>query len=549
MTLVADQQNVDVLARKPPRLGMHLRDERAGRVNGPQVSTSGLLVHDRRDAVGGKDDDRALGHLVGLVDEDCASGLQPRHDVGVMDDLLADVHRLAESLERYLNGLHRAVNARAVAPRRSEEHSSLSTVRCCRHLSIVGRAYAEPMPLESSAESPLPVRTVAKAIGDWIGRLGRVWVEGQVTEVTRRPGQATAFLVLRDTAAEMSLRVSCRTQLLETISPPLAEGARIVVWGRPEYWAVRGSLTFTAYDVKPVGIGALLARLEELRKLLAAEGLFAAERKRALPFLPRTVGLVTGRSSAAERDVVENAKRRWPAVAFRIEPVAVQGAYAVTQVIEALQRLDGDPAVDVIVIARGGGSMEDLLPFSDEALVRAVANCFTPVVSAIGHETDIPLVDHAADRRASTPTDAGKLVVPDVGEELARVGALRDRARRTIVGRIETEQQRLDSLRTRPALADPLGVLTAWRLDLESARERGRRATLGALAEATASVAALRGQIAALSPQATLDRGYAVLQRADGSIARDSDALGAGDALIGRLARGRVSLVVEDVFP
>jgi exodeoxyribonuclease VII large subunit len=403
------------------------------------------------------------------------------------------------------------------------------------------------MPLESSAESPVPVRVVAKLIGDWIGRLGRVWVEGQVTEVTRRPGQATAFLVLRDTAAEMSLRVSCRAQILDSITPALAEGARVVVWGRPEYWAARGSLTFAAYDVKPVGIGALLARLEELRTLLAAEGLFAPGRKRALPFLPRTVGLVTGRASAAERDVVENARRRWPAVEFRIEPVAVQGAYAVTQVIEALQRLDADPAIDVIVIARGGGSMEDLLPFSDEALVRAVAGCLTPVVSAIGHETDVPLIDHAADHRASTPTDAGKVVVPDMTEELARVSGLLDRARRTIAGRIGSEQQRLDALRSRPALADPLGVLTAWRLDLESARERGRRATLGAIAEAAAGVATLRGQIAALSPQATLDRGYAVLQRADGTIARDADELRPGDHLTGRLARGRVPLTVEEV--
>jgi exodeoxyribonuclease VII large subunit len=403
------------------------------------------------------------------------------------------------------------------------------------------------MPLESSAETPLPVRTVAKAIGDWIGRLGRVWVEGQVTEVTRRPGQATAFLVLRDTAVEMSLRVSCKAALLDALTPPLAEGGRVVVWGRPEYWAVRGSLTFTAYDIRPLGIGALLARLAELRALLAAEGLFAAERKQPLPFLPRRIGLVTGRSSAAERDVVENARRRWPAVRFEVAPVAVQGASAVTQVIEALQRLDRDPNVDVIVIARGGGSMEDLLPFSDESLVRAVAACRTPVVSAIGHETDVPLLDHVADRRASTPTDAGKLVVPDVAEELARVSALVDRARRSVRSRIEAEQHRLDSLRSRPSLADPLGALTAWRTDLEGARERARRAMLGELAQATASVAALRDQIAALSPQATLDRGYAVLQRADGAIARDAGELEAGEHLVGRLARGRVPLVVEDV--
>ncbi len=403
------------------------------------------------------------------------------------------------------------------------------------------------MPLESSPESPVPVRVVAKLIGDWIGRLGRVWVEGQVTELTRRPGQSTAFLVLRDTAAEMSLRVSCRGQLLDALDAPLAEGARIVVWGRPEYWAARGSLTFTAYDIKPVGIGALLARLEELRKLLAAEGLFAADRKRPLPFLPRQVGLVTGRASAAERDVVENARRRWPAVRFQVEPVAVQGPYAVTEVIAAVQRLDADPAIDVIVIARGGGSMEDLLVFSDESLVRAVAACFTPIVSAIGHETDTPLLDHAADRRASTPTDAGKLIVPDVSEELARVSALIDRARRCIAGRLDSEQHRLDALRTRPALADPLGTLAGWRLDLEAVRERGRRATLAALAQAGSEIAALRGRVVALSPQATLDRGYSVLQRADGTIARDADELRPGDRLTGRLARGRVPLVVEEM--
>jgi exodeoxyribonuclease VII large subunit len=547
VTLVTDQQDVDVLAREAAGLGVHLGNERAGGIDGSKVAASRLLVHDRRDAMGGEHDDRAFRHLVGLLDEDRPPGLEPGDHVGVVDDLLADVDGCAVPLERDLHGLHGAVDSGAISARSGEEHSSLSTVRRFRHDPIVGRAYAEPMPLQSSAESPLPVRTVAKAIGDWIGRLGRVWVEGQVTEVTRRPGQSMAFLVLRDTAVEMSLRVSCRAVLIDDITPPLTQGARILVWGRPEYWAGRGSLTFTAYDVKPVGIGALLARLEELRKLLAAEGLFAAERKRALPFLPRKIGLVTGRSSAAERDVVENARRRWPAVDFRIEAVAVQGAYAVTQVIEAVQRLDVDPEVDVIVIARGGGSMEDLLPFSDEALVRAVAACFTPVVSAIGHETDVPLVDHAADHRASTPTDAGKLVVPDVGEELARVGALLARARRTIVGRIDSEQQRLDSLRTRPALADPQGVLAAWRIDLQSARERSRRATLGALAQATATVAALRGQIAALSPQATLDRGYAVLQRADGSIARDADELIVGDHLTGRLARGRVPLIVEDV--
>src|SRR5207248_455851 len=236
------------------------------------------------------------------------------------------------------------------------------------------------MPLESTPESPLPVRTVARSLADWIGRLGRVWVEGQVTQVNNRGGATRCFFVLRDTAAEMSLQVSAERRVVDALTPPLAEGARVVVWIKPEYYAARGSLTMTAYDVRPVGVGALLARIEALRTTLAAEGLFAAERKRRLPFLPRTIGLVTGRDSAAERDVVDNARRRWPAVEFRIENVAVQGPYAVTKAIAALHRPDPTPKVDVIVVARGGGSVEDLLPFSDESLVRAVAEARTPVV-------------------------------------------------------------------------------------------------------------------------------------------------------------------------
>jgi exodeoxyribonuclease VII large subunit len=402
------------------------------------------------------------------------------------------------------------------------------------------------MALVSSPEQPLPVRTVARAIGDWIGRLGRVWIEGQVTQITRRPGQATSFIVLRDTAAEMSLQVSCRRSLLDELTPPLSEGARVVVWAQPQFYATRGSLSLAAHDIRPVGVGALLARIEALRGVLAAEGLFAAERKRPLPFLPRVVGLITGRASAAERDVVENARRRWPAVEVRIEPVAVQGPYAVTEILGALQRLDTDPDVDVIVLARGGGSMEDLLPFSDESLVRAVAAAHTPIVSAVGHETDVPLIDHAADRRASTPTDAAKLVVPDVAEESARVLMLLDRAHRHVAGRLETEQHRLESLRSRPALADPHGVLDAWSDAIVATRERGRRAALACVAEAEAALGRLSARVTALSPQATLDRGYAVVVRDDGTVVRDAAEVDAGERLLGRFASGRLPLVVAE---
>jgi exodeoxyribonuclease VII large subunit len=318
----------------------------------------------------------------------------------------------------------------------------------------------------------------------------------------------------------------------------------VVVWAQPEFRPQRGTLSLTAYDVRPVGIGALLARLEQLRQTLAAEGLFAAERKRPLPFLPRTVGLVTGRASAAERDVVDNARRRRPAVRFRVDNVAVQGAYAVTEVVAALRRLDDDPEVDVIVIARGGGSMEDLLPFSDESLVRAVAACRTPVVTAVGHESDVPIVDHAADRRASTPTDAAKLVVPDVAEEQRRLHVARQRIRSAVLARLDTEQHRLDGLRTRPALADPVTVLDRWSADVAAARERARRAALSCVAESALQVARLSARVTALSPQSTLDRGYAVLQRADGRAVRDPAEVCAGERLVGRVAAGRVDLEV-----
>lgn len=400
------------------------------------------------------------------------------------------------------------------------------------------------MPLESSPEAPLAVRTVARALADWIGRLGRVWVEGQVTQINRRGDSPRCFFVLRDTAAQMSLQVSCERRIVDQLQPPMSEGARVVVWVKPDYYAARGSLTMTAYDVRPVGIGALLARIEQLRAMLAAEGLFAAERKRPLPFLPRTVGLITGRGSAAERDVVDNARRRWSAVDFAIENVAVQGPYAVTEVIAALQRLEAAEEVDVIVIARGGGSVEDLLPFSDESLVRAVAACFTPVVTAVGHETDVPLVDHVADRRASTPTDAAKLVVPDVREEIARIDAMRDRSRRALLARLDAETHRLDGLLSRPALADPHGQLSRWSLDVEAQRERARRAALGCVAESANEIARLSARVTALSPDATLKRGYAVLQRADGTAVRSTVDVAGGDELSARVADGRIAVTV-----
>ncbi len=396
------------------------------------------------------------------------------------------------------------------------------------------------MGLQSSPASPVPVRTVARLLGDWIGRLGRVWVEGQVTGLRPRPGISTVFFTLRDPVADVSIAVTATRAMCAS----LTEGARVVVWAKPSYYFNRGSLALAAVDIRPVGVGELLARLERLRAALATEGLFATDRKRSLPFLPATVGLICGRASAAERDVLETATRRWPAVNFRIEEVAVQGPFAVAEVTAALLRLDADPAVEVVVLARGGGSVEDLLPFSDEALCRAVAATRTPVVSAIGHEQDTPLVDLVADRRASTPTDAGKLVVPDVAEELSGVETLRQRARRVLRGMVDREAAVITALRSRPVLASPRDGVERRAGDVAATRERTLRCLQGVLHRAENDLAHTRARITALSPAATLARGYAVVHRVEGTVVRTPAQVTIGEAIRIRLADGEIAAEV-----
>jgi exodeoxyribonuclease VII large subunit len=394
------------------------------------------------------------------------------------------------------------------------------------------------MPLETSPESPVPVRTVLQLVGGWIGKLGRVWVEGQIAEATKRGG--TVYLTLRDPVAAVSTRVTCARAVFEACDPQV--GSRIVVFAKPDFNSSRGSFALAALEIRAVGLGELLARLERLRKSLAAEGLFSAERKRPLPFLPHLIGLVCGRDSAAERDVLHNAGRRWPAVRFRVEQVPVQGAYAVSEVIAAVRRLDADSDVDVIIVARGGGSVEDLLPFSDEALVRAVAACRTPVVSAIGHEQDTPLLDYVADLRASTPTDAAKRVVPDVSEQLALVAQLRDRARRAIGGWLSREQSWLAGVRSRPALADPVREIDRQAEAVEALLARARTCLDSRLARATDDVAHTRARLLALSPASTLKRGYAIAARESGAVVRSASEVADGETLTLRFAEDQLKV-------
>jgi exodeoxyribonuclease VII large subunit len=399
--------------------------------------------------------------------------------------------------------------------------------------------------LETSPDAPAAVRTIANGIASWINQLGAVWVEGQLTDVSIGRGTTTVFGTLRDTDADISLRFTCNRRVFEAVDPPVTDGSRVVVNAKPNFFARRGTLALAVNEIRHVGIGELLARIERLKQLLLAEGLFASYRKKALPFLPHTIGLICGRDSAAERDVLENAKRRWPAVAFRVEYASVQGPAAAGEVMTALRKLDADESVEVIVIARGGGSLEDLLPFSDEGLIRAVSQTKTPVVSAIGHEPDSPLLDLVADLRASTPTDAAKRIVPDVREELDGVRLLRERGLRAITGWLERETHALAAIRSRPSLAAPVTDLQRRSDEVAALIERSRRTLTHRLDRASDDITHRLASVRALSPKATLERGYSVLQLADGTAVREVAQVAAGDLLQARVSDGRFEVEVK----
>jgi exodeoxyribonuclease VII large subunit len=395
---------------------------------------------------------------------------------------------------------------------------------------------------ETSSESPAPVRLVTEAIKDYIDRLGPIWNEGEISELNERSG-GMAFMSLRDTSVDMSISVMCYKSVLAAVAP-LPANARVVIHAKPSWFTKNGSLTMSAKEIRQVGVGELLARLEELKNRLAAEGLFSEDRKVDLPLLPKKVGLICGRNTDAEKDVVENARRRWPAVLFEIREVAVQGAAAVVEVSQALRELEENADVDVIIITRGGGSFEDLLPFSDESLVRLAANCTTPIVSAIGHEKDSPLLDLVADYRASTPTDAAKNVVPDIAEEVEALQEIRDRMFRKVASIIELESARVLQLTQRPVLRDPLVLVTSREEILTNLKERSHRNFGHRIEVAQGELLQMGARVRSLSPQSTLDRGYSVVQLSDGSIVRDSKKVKKGDELRIRLAQGETGATV-----
>ncbi len=399
------------------------------------------------------------------------------------------------------------------------------------------------MAMESSPEQPQPLRVVAHAVKNWIERLGWVWVEGQLIEINRRSGSRTVFLTLRDKLAEVSASVSISPANLD-LAGPLREGSTVAVRLRPTYYTPNGRFSFYSDEIRPVGEGRLIAQLEQTKRLLQAEGLFDRVRKKPLPFLPRRIGLITGAGSAAERDVVENARRRWPAVALEVRNTLVQGPQAAEEIIQALRRLDRLSGVDVIVIARGGGSLEDLLPFYDEGLVRAVAACTTPVVSAIGHEIDQPILDLVADVRASTPTDAARRIVPDVTEELQRLQQVRDRGLRAIGRVLDVRQHELDAVRSRPVLADPTGSFDLRYEQLAALRHRGDRAVNHLLAGEATMIEHTLARVRAMSPKATLDRGYAILVDERATTVTSTGQVDDGAELTAHLADGRLTVTV-----
>lgn len=396
-------------------------------------------------------------------------------------------------------------------------------------------------------DDPWPVALLASKIRGWIERLGTAWVEGEITQWGVSGGNV--YGKLKDLNEDATVGFTIWSSVKARIPADLGQGDRVIAAVKPNYWLKGGTLTMQVSDMRHVGLGDLLERLERLRAQLRAEGLFRPERKKRLPFLPHTIGLVTGKDSDAEKDVLRNAQLRWPQVRFRTVYAAVQGDRTVPEVTAALRELDADPEVEVIVVARGGGDFQNLLGFSDESLVRAAAGLSTPLVSAIGHEADRPLLDEVADLRASTPTDAAKRVVPDVAEELVRVHQARARIGTRLTHIIRHEIDRIGNLRSRPALASGSWIVDSRAEDLTRFVARGAELVQRCVDHEAARVAELGGQLRALSPQATLERGYAIVQNAAGRVVAAPEEAPAGTELRITVSGGALAATAGKALP
>ena len=393
----------------------------------------------------------------------------------------------------------------------------------------------------SSELSPWPVSRLSLTLKDWIERLGVLWIEGELASI--KIGTSNMFGELRDLQIENS--VSIHSWSVAKIPSDLKQGDRVLALIKPAFWPKGGKLTMQVIEMRKVGLGELLERIERLRAQLTAEGLTSIERKQPLPFLPYKIGLITGKNSDAEKDVLENAKLRWPNVEFRVINTLVQGEKAAPEIIAAIKSLDEDPEVDVIIIARGGGSFLDLMVFSDEALVRAAANAKTPIVSAIGHENDRPVLDDVADLRASTPTDAAKRVVPDVADEKHKLEQLRQRLFLRVDSFVANQIAMVEQIRSRPILANPFTFIESHEADVERSLDQMRSRLDQLLNREAMQIGHLRQQVRSLSPQSTLDRGYSVVRDLDGHVISDSAKVKKGQQLRVRLAKGELGAVAE----
>jgi exodeoxyribonuclease VII large subunit len=394
-----------------------------------------------------------------------------------------------------------------------------------------------------TASEPWPVAVVAGKIKSYIDRLGMVWAEGEITQWGGSGGNV--YGKLKDLNVDVTLSFNIWSSTVAKLPEEFKQGDRVLALLKPNFWPKGGTFTMQVYELRHVGLGDLLERLERLRARLASEGLFDLDRKKPLPFLPGCIGLVTGKDSDAEKDVLRNAQLRWPQVVFTVRHAAVQGDRAAAEVTKAIRELDADPDVEVIIVARGGGDFQNLLAFSDETLVRAAAACVTPLVSAIGHEADRPLLDDVADLRASTPTDAAKRVVPDVADELARVRQARARIGSRVTSLVTHEIERIGSIRSRPALADPNRLIAQRSEEVTRWVARGSELIDYVLERAERRLGELGSQLRALSPQATLERGYSVVQRADGHVVRAPGDVASGDELRLRLAEGELGVTTN----